>query len=86
MSEVDLWEPEPKEGEDPVDRTKRTVELRMNNLIKRFRTLYAPVTNSHLYSLTPEQFAKMIQTIEAQLAMLKALGEKRYGSASKFQL
>jgi hypothetical protein len=86
MSEVELWEPDPKEGEDPADRTKRVVELRMKNLIKCFRILHAPVSNSHVYPLTPEQFAKMVQTIETQLTMLKALGEKRYGSTSKFQL
>jgi hypothetical protein len=85
MSDVNLWDAQ-EEEEDPTARTKRIVEYRMGKLLDRFRTLHAPISNSAAYPLTPQQFSKMIKTVEEQLAMLKALGEKRYGSAAKFQL
>jgi hypothetical protein len=82
MADVNTWLAQ----EDPTARTKRIVEYRMGKLLDRFRTLHAPISNSAAYPLTSEQFAKMIQTVEEQVAMLKALGEKRYGTATKFQL
>ena len=84
MSDVNLWDAQ--EEEDPTARTKRIVEYRMGKLLDRFRTLHAPISNSAAYPLTPQQFSKMIQTVEEQVAMLKALGEKRYGTATKFHL
>jgi hypothetical protein len=83
MSDANLWD---EQEEDPTTRTKRIVEGRMVKLISRFRTLHAPISNSSVYPLTSEQFSKIVETIEDQLAMLKALGEKRYGKATKFQL